>query len=251
MPERHVGRIRDAIAEMLRLRSADEFQATELVSAMRGLVGADTATIVDTGVSWHHGVRLGYSPSDLGVRLDRLPYDVHTLMARHPAHHHFPATRSMEPVRVSDVVGLARWRQSESLSLLRGYIGVRYQLMIPIEISAFRYIVVNLFRAARDFADKDRYATVQVQPVLIGLRALAARAAGTPKRNGADVPLTRRELEVLQVLTEGLTARALARRLGISPHTASRHIESVYAKLGTHDRASTVMHAIRLGLITA
>lgn len=61
--------------------------------------------------------------------------------------------------------------------------------------------------------------------------------------------LTARQLQVLRVMAEGLTTAAIARRLGISPHTAARHVEAVYAALGTHDRASTVLTGYRLGLL--
>ncbi|MEV0404348.1 LuxR C-terminal-related transcriptional regulator [Actinoallomurus sp. NPDC050550] len=48
-----------------------------------------------------------------------------------------------------------------------------------------------------------------------------------------------------------MTTRAIGHRLGISPHTASRHVEAIYAKLGNRDRASTVLATHRLGLLGA
>ncbi|PRY37991.1 LuxR C-terminal-related transcriptional regulator [Umezawaea tangerina] len=61
--------------------------------------------------------------------------------------------------------------------------------------------------------------------------------------------LTQRELTVLQVLAEGLTADAIARRLDISPRTVHRHLQHLYRKLGTTDRLATVLRAKSLGLL--
>ncbi|HKT59307.1 MAG TPA: LuxR C-terminal-related transcriptional regulator [Gemmatimonadales bacterium] len=49
--------------------------------------------------------------------------------------------------------------------------------------------------------------------------------------------MTPREVEVAHLLSEGLSNSALARRLGISPHTARHHTQRVLGKLGVHSRA--------------
>ncbi|PHQ50399.1 hypothetical protein BLA24_21135 [Streptomyces cinnamoneus] len=61
--------------------------------------------------------------------------------------------------------------------------------------------------------------------------------------------LTPRELTVLGLLAEGLTAEAIGRRLAISPHTVNRHLEKVYRKLGTNNRVRTVLLARQAGLV--
>jgi DNA-binding NarL/FixJ family response regulator len=61
--------------------------------------------------------------------------------------------------------------------------------------------------------------------------------------------LTPRELTVLTLLAETLTASAIARRLGISPRTVHHHVEHIYRKLHTTDRLSTVLRAQALGLL--
>ncbi|WNV88525.1 LuxR C-terminal-related transcriptional regulator [Umezawaea sp. Da 62-37] len=61
--------------------------------------------------------------------------------------------------------------------------------------------------------------------------------------------LTQRELTVLHLLAEGLTADSIARRLDISPRTVHRHLQHLYRKLGTTDRLATVLHAKSLGLL--
>src|ERR1700730_12063368 len=55
--------------------------------------------------------------------------------------------------------------------------------------------------------------------------------------------LTPRELEVLAALAEGMTNKAIARRLNISLHTVKFHVESVFRKLGARTRTEAVAKA--------
>jgi DNA-binding NarL/FixJ family response regulator len=61
--------------------------------------------------------------------------------------------------------------------------------------------------------------------------------------------LTARELEVLRLLTEGASNRAIADRLVISEGTAIRHVANIYAKLRVHTRAEAVRTALEAGLL--
>lgn len=79
--------------------------------------------------------------------------------------------------------------------------------------------------------------------------AVAAADPAARLRKAAACGITARELTVLSLLADGLTALAIARRLSISPHTVNRHLEKIYRKLETHDRLATVMLARRLGLV--
>jgi DNA-binding NarL/FixJ family response regulator len=62
-------------------------------------------------------------------------------------------------------------------------------------------------------------------------------------------PLTPREVEVLQLLAEGLTNRRIGERLGISEHTAKFHVNAILGKLGAQSRSEAVAQAARLGLV--
>ena len=61
--------------------------------------------------------------------------------------------------------------------------------------------------------------------------------------------LTPRELEVLQLLAEGLANKAIAQRLDISEHTVKFHVNAIMSKLGAQSRTAAVVRATRLGLI--
>jgi DNA-binding NarL/FixJ family response regulator len=63
-------------------------------------------------------------------------------------------------------------------------------------------------------------------------------------------PLTGREIQVLELLAEGLPNKAIAQRLGISDQTIKFHVASISGKLGARNRTDAVRRAVRLGLIT-
>lgn len=66
----------------------------------------------------------------------------------------------------------------------------------------------------------------------------------------SPVPLTRREREILMLVAQGLTARQIAERLGISPATARKHRENLMGKLNLHSAAELTAYAVRLGMPT-
>jgi DNA-binding NarL/FixJ family response regulator len=61
--------------------------------------------------------------------------------------------------------------------------------------------------------------------------------------------LTPREMDVLEMLAEGLSNKLIAHRLSISDHTAKFHVNSILAKLNAGTRTEAVTRGIRLGLI--
>jgi two-component system nitrate/nitrite response regulator NarL len=65
-----------------------------------------------------------------------------------------------------------------------------------------------------------------------------------------DMPLlTPREREILGLIGEGLSNKAMARRLGISIHTVKFHLEALFAKLDATSRAEAVTKGLRGGVI--
>jgi DNA-binding CsgD family transcriptional regulator len=62
-------------------------------------------------------------------------------------------------------------------------------------------------------------------------------------------PLTRRELQVMRMLADGLGNKEIAAQLGISDHTAKFHVAQILAKLGANSRAEAVALGIRRGLV--
>jgi two-component system, NarL family, nitrate/nitrite response regulator NarL len=95
-----------------------------------------------------------------------------------------------------------------------------------------------------------------LQAAAAGLRVLdpaLASALSTRQPDDAGTlvePLTPRELEVLTLLAEGMTNRAIGRALQISEHTAKFHVQALMGKLDAQSRTEVVVRATRLGLLT-
>ena len=64
-----------------------------------------------------------------------------------------------------------------------------------------------------------------------------------------DTVLSARELEVLQLTAQGLTAREVGKSLSISSNTVERHRANIMSKLGVSNRAELIRYAIRRGLL--
>src|SRR5262245_17652053 len=68
-------------------------------------------------------------------------------------------------------------------------------------------------------------------------------------RDEYDEHLTPREVQVVELLAEGLPNKAIAARLGISDQTVKFHLASILGKLGAANRTDAVRLAVRRGLI--
>ncbi len=68
-------------------------------------------------------------------------------------------------------------------------------------------------------------------------------------RTSTHIVLTNRELNVLQLLVEGLSNQAIAQTLGISPNTVKEYVQNIYIKLDVTNRTAAAVKAIREGLV--
>lgn len=85
---------------------------------------------------------------------------------------------------------------------------------------------------------------VIVSPSLLD-SLVRARVSNDP----ISIDLTPREAEVLALLAEGLTNRAIAQRLTISDHTVKFHVNAILTKLDAQSRTDAVVRATRLGVL--
>jgi DNA-binding CsgD family transcriptional regulator len=79
--------------------------------------------------------------------------------------------------------------------------------------------------------------------------ALVSREAQAVLEPADDIELTPRERDVLVLMAEGASNKAIARQLGISVHTAKFHVGSLLDKLDATGRTDAVAHAARRGVI--
>ena len=65
----------------------------------------------------------------------------------------------------------------------------------------------------------------------------------------ADRAVTKREVEVLQLIADGCSTPEVAERLYISQKTVKNHLASIYHKLDARDRTQAVLQAVRMGIV--
>ncbi len=88
----------------------------------------------------------------------------------------------------------------------------------------------------------------RLDPVATDAVLAAAGHSTSRSRAGGPAGLPAREAEVLGLLAQGLSNKAIATELGISRKTVGNHVEHVYTKLGVTNRAGAAMRAMELGL---
>ena len=67
----------------------------------------------------------------------------------------------------------------------------------------------------------------------------------------ATEDLTARELELLELVGDGFSNRAISENLSISTNTVKYHLKNIFQKLGAQNRAEAVAHAIRTGILSS
>lgn len=80
------------------------------------------------------------------------------------------------------------------------------------------------------------------------VRALLHKSPPPPSTSDPTDVLTEREIEVLTLVAQGLSNDEIAKRLVISPRTASVHVSHILTKLELDNRTQAALHALRSGL---
>jgi DNA-binding NarL/FixJ family response regulator len=103
----------------------------------------------------------------------------------------------------------------------------------------------ELLQAVRQVMRGESFLNSQLTSQVVA--RLAAQQGG--RSEPPHTQLTPRELEVLELLVQGLTNREIARILVITPGTTKVHVERILAKLGVSDRTQAAVRAIETGLV--
>lgn len=107
----------------------------------------------------------------------------------------------------------------------------------------------ELTGAIRSVAKGERYFSSRVSEVLA--EGFTRREEGGRKyRSGDEVPLTRREKEILALVADGLTNQEIGEKLFISHRTVDTHRTNIMQKLDIHDIATLVRYAIQHGIVS-
>lgn len=118
-----------------------------------------------------------------------------------------------------------------------------YRELVEDRPGAPRMTASDAARRLRDEARHGRYDGEAVEAVL--------GAAGHLRRTRPSRPagLTERQVEVLRLMAIGMSNRAIADRLVISPRTAEHHVQDVYTRIGASSRAAAALFAMEYGLV--
>ena len=169
---------------------------------------------------------------------------------------HHPVLRYYRGVRDSAAMTIGRVPSCFVTSQGRGVvrdvlrpIGMEEQMSIPYRMGPGEYRAFILARSSDDFSEDDVAVARQLQPLLGLLDRQARILRDALPAVISNEGLTGRELTVLRLLSEGLTAYSIGRRLGISERTVHRHLGNLYRKLGVHDRLRAVAVGRGAGLV--
>ncbi|MCO5997323.1 response regulator transcription factor [Actinoallomurus rhizosphaericola] len=157
---------------------------------------------------------------------------------------------SFEPYRVSDLVSEREWRSNLAYCEHYRPLGLHHQLAVSLPPrTTTRGTGWYLNRSNIDFTEDHVALARSLVPVLAVLNRVYSAPIIDREQAREQAGLTPRELDVLTLLAQGLTARQIAtlRRIGV--RTVSKHLEHLYRKLGCNDRLQAVNKARQLSLI--
>jgi two-component system response regulator NreC len=106
----------------------------------------------------------------------------------------------------------------------------------------------ELCRAIRAVAKGEKFFSSRVSDIIVE-NFIKRQETLHVELSSADIPLTKREKEILALIVEGLTNQQIADKLFISPRTVDTHRTNIMQKLDLHDVASLVRYAIKHGLV--
>jgi DNA-binding NarL/FixJ family response regulator len=89
-----------------------------------------------------------------------------------------------------------------------------------------------------------------VKRVAAGETVVDPAVVRTAPESGERTRLSPRELEVLQLICDGLSNKEIAAKLGLSANTVAVHRANIMNTLGVHKTAELVVYAIKNGLVT-
>jgi DNA-binding CsgD family transcriptional regulator len=239
---------------------ADPLTGWPFEAVARQLVGSFSAPAAAMySASARSGVeQLGWPPEHFAGHLEearcwaeRCAPTEHPLLRYHLRSGDVRSTQVSEvPRRFADERLVAAWVERG-----RRWGGVQSQLSITLQFDppATRALIVG---REDPYTPGEMRLAYRLQWLLTGLdRQIGAlsRWAGRHEPPAVEAArclrLSARELAVLELLAQGLTAAAIARRLAIAERTAQKHLQHCYEKLGVADRLDAVLRAQRIGLL--
>lgn len=241
-----------AIAAVRGSRSGGDEARAPLAEPLRRLLHADVASYNDVQPGAQTASVAVVEPTWAGARVPDGPV-LSDLLCRHPLVQHYVAHQETCPRTVRDLMPQRAWLDTSAGCMLREILGVTEQLVLPMPGPQGSVRAWVVMRSSTPFSEAERGMARRVLPLLAAVDTQVDAPQGPARAGGprmAETPrLTNREVAVLELLVEGLTAAAVARRLGISPRTVAKHLEHIYRRLGVTNRVSAVLAAQAAGYL--
>jgi DNA-binding CsgD family transcriptional regulator len=185
------------------------------------------------------------------VELDARPYAPH--VGDHPLALHFRQTHDPHVADLADARRFLRNERSQAILHHLRVENLRDFVVMPLQArrgTDHRWLGLS----SDHLGSSVRSELERLRPLVRAIDAHSAALASGLPRPLSDVPashpdLSSRELAVLALIAEGLTAIAIGYRLRISPRTVSKHQQNLYRKLDVRDRLSAVVRAQDVGLV--
>ena len=178
------------------------------------------------------------------------------LAQEHPVIAHMARTGDGSARMISDFVSQRELHRLELYQDVFRHTETEHQLAISVTAGSTMVIGVALNRRRPRFSERDRTLLDLVRPTLVSTHRLlvmrarmqalieAVQLDGAVRGDGLRVGsnrLTGREVEVLARLCGGRTNKQIAEVLDVSPRTVQKHLEHIYEKLQTTNRAGAAM----------
>lgn len=153
----------------------------------------------------------------------------------------------------SGAVALAAGDAERARTLLEDAVDLFERSGMPFEAAESRRQLSQALRALGHASPADAEAVRAAQTLArlgaVHAEARARREVTGPGSKPSRGALTTREIEVLRLVGEGLSDKAIAARLTISEHTVHRHISNILRKLDVSSRAAATAQALKLGVL--
>jgi DNA-binding CsgD family transcriptional regulator len=232
-----------ALAVVREAAAADGKQPFELplIDRLRGLVPADWAGYYEFRTGNRSGENLYEVDTRTGADVCVMDWGAPELQAAFRAWPLLDARRAgaATALKLSDFLDLRQLRRNLwYLEVMRPTACAHeIKLWLPAPAGVVRGFFFSRTRGRRDFDERDRSALTLLRSHLSVIRK---RWECRRRPRG----LSDREVEVLQLVRDGLTNREIADRLVISQGTVRTHLENIFHKLGVHSRTAALARAI-------
>jgi DNA-binding CsgD family transcriptional regulator len=246
----------DVARELGSMRDIDDLLAGVL-PALRRLVACDTASFNEVAPASGEAIITAVDPHEIlfeGAEelFGALAHENPLIVAAHLG--------SPSVSKFSDFISARQLHKLDIYDLIYSRIGVEHQIAFKLPAPSEHVVGFALNRGRVDFSERDRSVLEAVRPFVIqayenaaafaqarttiaALQRIVEREAKLHFNDLSALGLTAREIQVLDLIADGLANTEIARELALSERTIAKHLEHIYTKLGVSNRTAAVARA--------